>query len=116
MARPTNLSRGNVVGGVALYTSHDLNFSAIGMGYMAVNMTSAVLERLLQRKMIAVDPIDVSKGGMMLLNNAFALVPMGVLCVYFGEPTKWGLFRSVTGGELALLLLAFLGALPEPRS
>ena len=55
-----------VVGGVALYTVHDVHFSPIGMAYMMLNMVSAVLERLLQRKMIAVEPIDVSKGGMMV--------------------------------------------------
>ena len=38
------------------------------------NMMSSIVERILQRKMIAVAPIDVSKTGMMLLNNAFALV------------------------------------------
>jgi hypothetical protein len=35
-----------------------------------------VVERVLQRRMIAVSPIDVSKTGMMLLNNAVALVPV----------------------------------------
>ena len=34
--------------------------------------------------MIAVAPIDVSKTGMMLLNNAVALVPMSLLLVAFG--------------------------------
>ena len=50
-----------VIFGVALYTLHDVQFSATGMAYMLLNMLSAVFERLLQRKMIAVEPIDVSK-------------------------------------------------------
>ena len=93
-----------VVGGVILYTVHDVHFSPVGMAYMMLNMVSAVLERLLQRKMIAVEPIDVSKGGMMLLNNAFALVPMGALLVWFGEYHKWARLRHVSTSDVALLL------------
>jgi len=99
-----------VVAGVALYTSHDVHFSPIGMGYMMFNMVSAVLERLLQRKMIAVEPIDVSKGGMMLLNNAFALVPMGALLVYFGEHHKWARLRSMSASDGALLFVSCVNA------
>jgi len=99
-----------VVGGVALYTSHDLQFSAIGMSYMLLNMLSAVLERLLQRKMIAVEPIDVSKGGMMLLNNAVSLLPMGTVLVYFGEHQKWARMRQLTGADLTMLLVSCINA------
>jgi hypothetical protein len=100
-----------VVGGVALYTSHDLDYSAIGTAYMALNMLSAILERILQRKMIAVEPIDVSKSGMMLLNNAVSLLPMGILLVYFGEHTKWARFRDLSLTDLALLLASCLNAI-----
>jgi len=99
-----------VVGGVALYTSHDVHFSVTGMAYMLLNMVSAVLERLLQRKMIAVEPIDVSKGGMMLLNNAASLVPMGALAAYFGEHHRWALLADVSGADLSLLLVSCVNA------
>lgn len=99
-----------VIAGVALYTSHDVHFSPVGMAYMGLNMVSAVLERLLQRKMIAVEPIDVSKGGMMLLNNAFALVPMGALLVFFGEHHKWARLRSLTVMDGALLFVSCINA------
>lgn len=130
-----------VVGGVALYTSHDVQFSSLGtwhpdptarvcllataersprlhpmvrpcagMAWMGLNMVSAVLERLLQRKMIAVEPIDVSKGGMMLLNNAFALVPMGALCYYFGEHHRWAILRVGSGADYALLIASCVNA------
>ena len=92
-----------VCAGVALYTSADLQFSATGMAYMLANMASAVLERLLQRKMIAVQPIDVSKTGMMLLNNAVALVPMGLLLVGYGEHERWHELQRLSGSEWALL-------------
>ncbi len=92
-----------VILGVVLYTSHDVQFSVVGMAFMALNMTSAVLERVLQRKMIAVSPIDVSKGGMMLLNNAISLLPMGAFLVYLGEHRKWARLRELSPADLALL-------------
>jgi drug/metabolite transporter (DMT)-like permease len=49
------------LGGVVLYSRHDIEFSNLGLLYMLVNMVAAVMERLLQRYMIAVEPIDVSK-------------------------------------------------------
>ena len=53
--------------------------------------------------MIAVQPIDVSKGGMMLLNNAFALLPMSALLYYFGEHHKWAKLREITSMDWSLL-------------
>jgi len=99
-----------VVGGVVLYTSADMAFSSIGMAYMVGNMISAVLERLLQRKMIAVQPIDVSKTGMMLLNNACALVPMGLLLVFFGEHHKWHVLRQLSAFDWGLLFASCINA------
>ena len=95
-----------VVAGVALYTSADVAFSSVGMAYMLGNMIAAVLERLLQRKMIAVQPIDVSKTGMMLLNNACALVPMGILLVAFGEHEKWHILRDLSRFDFGMLLFS----------
>ena len=59
-----------------------------------------MVERVLQRRMIAVAPIDVSKTGMMLLNNAVALVPMSLLLVAFGEPSRWHVVRVRRDGEM----------------
>ena len=59
-----------------------------------------MVERVLQRRMIAVAPIDVSKTGMMLLNNAVALVPMSLLLVAFGEPSRWHVVRVRRYGEI----------------
>ena len=41
-----------------------------------LNMIAAVLERLVQRKLIAINPIDVSKTGMMLINNVIRCAPV----------------------------------------
>ena len=104
------LSLVTVIVGVLLYTKHDAHFSPIGMAWMGVNMISAVLERLLQRKMIAVEPIDVSKGGMMLLNNAFAMLPMGALLYYFGEHHRWAQLRTASPADAAMLLASCITA------
>ena len=77
---------------------------------MGFNMLSSVLERVLQRKMIAVAPIDVSKTGMMLLNNAVALIPMTVLLAAFGEPARWHLVRGMGARDWVLLASSCVNA------
>jgi drug/metabolite transporter (DMT)-like permease len=78
---------------------------------MLGNMMSAVLERLLQRKMIAVQPIDVSKTGMMLLNNAVSLIPMGALLFAFGEHKQWYQLRQMSQLDMVLLFCSCLNAI-----
>ena len=92
-----------VLGGVWLYVSHDVSFSREGLGFMLLNMAAAVLERILQRRMIAVEPIDVSKTGMMLLNNAVALLPATALLYATGEHTRWGELRQLDAVGWAML-------------
>jgi len=107
---PTILSMLVIIGGFVLYTFNDIQFSAAGLALMAFNMISSVVERVLQRKMIAVSPIDVSKTGMMLLNNAVALVPMSLLLVAFGEPARWHVVRSLRSWDWALLAASCINA------
>lgn len=106
----TILSMVVICGGVLLYATNDVNFSAAGLGCMVFNMVASVVERVLQRKMIAVTPIDVSKTGMMLLNNAIALLPMCVLLAAFGEPAKWYLARQLTSYQWGLLAASCVNA------
>mmetsp|Transcript_24564 Transcript_24564/g.55916 ORF Transcript_24564/g.55916 Transcript_24564/m.55916 type:complete len:191 (-) Transcript_24564:560-1132(-) len=101
---PTVFSLVYILSGVALYVSTDVRTSPIGMAYMLLNMVSGVLERLLQRKMIALSPIDVSKTGMMLLNNAVSLILIVPLLFYFGEHKKWYQFRTLDEYGFALLV------------
>jgi len=107
---PTILSMLVIIGGVVLYTFNDIQFSAAGLALMGFNMISSVVERVLQRKMIAVSPIDVSKTGMMLLNNAVALVPMSLLLVAFGEPARWHVVRSLRSWDWTLLAASCVNA------
>ena len=48
---------------------------------------------------------------MMLLNNAFALIPMSGLLWYFGEHTKWAKLREVTSWDWALLFFSCINAI-----
>ena len=107
---PTILSMVVIVGGVGLYTYNDIQFSAAGLALMFFNMMSSIVERILQRKMIAVAPIDVSKTGMMLLNNAFALIPMTILLVAFGEPARWHLVQGLGVRDWVLLASSCVNA------
>lgn len=106
----TILAMATIVGGVLLYALNDINFSLLGLACVTFNMIASVVERVLQRKMIAVDPIDVSKTGMMLLNNSVALLPMTVLLAAFGEPQKWYLVREMTPHQWALLVASCVNA------
>lgn len=65
-----------VAGSVGSQSSTTL---AAGIALMVVNLFFGVAERLYQRKLIAVEPVDISKTGLLLLNNAGAIVPVTVL-------------------------------------
>mmetsp|Transcript_10696 Transcript_10696/g.23802 ORF Transcript_10696/g.23802 Transcript_10696/m.23802 type:complete len:305 (-) Transcript_10696:301-1215(-) len=93
-----------IIGGVVLYVSTDISFSPQGMGYMLVNMVASVLERIIQRKLIALTPIDVSKTGMMLINNAVSLVLMLPVLFYFDEFSRWYRLRQLSQQSMALLV------------
>ncbi|CAK9081385.1 GDP-fucose transporter 1 (GDP-mannose transporter GONST4) (Protein GOLGI NUCLEOTIDE SUGAR TRANSPORTER 4) [Durusdinium trenchii] len=82
--------------GALLYTK-DLEFRhLVGVGWIAVNTCFSVLTRLLQRKMLAADqsqsgtgpkrnPVDISKSGCSLINNALGLLPLLVTAYFTGE-------------------------------
>ena len=93
-----------IAAGVILYVQHDISFSAVGMALMILNMVTAILERMLQRKMIAVEPIDVSKTGMMLINNSVALLPTAALLVWRREHEEWQALQSLDWRTWALVL------------
>ena len=71
--------------GVVLYHFNTLSLTLIGFVAIALNMVFAVLERLLQRHLMAQDPVDLSKPAMMLLNNSFGLLPNALLLAMYGE-------------------------------
>ena len=125
-----------IIVGVVLYHLHSLGLTSVGLLAICLNMVFAVLERLMQRHLMAQAclasklctglrslalalcthllhalaspraqlrtwyriaggdvylqaPVDISKPGMMLLNNACGLVPCGLLMVLYAEPARW---------------------------
>ena len=89
---PMQVSRGTVLSllaiilGVALYHREALSLSSVGFLAIVCNMVFAVLERLLQRHLMAQEPVDISKPGMMLLNNSCGLAPNLLLLLAYQEP------------------------------
>ena len=70
--------------GVALYMLNDVEFSAIGFLCIIANMCAGVMERIMQRRLIAVEPVDLSKMVLVLINNTVAILPVALLLL----PTK----------------------------
>ena len=60
VSRDTILSLLTVVLGVVLYHRQALELSGVGFVAIVCNMVFAVLERLLQRHLMAQDPVDIS--------------------------------------------------------
>ena len=83
VSRDTILSLLTVVLGVVLYHRQALELSSVGFAAIVCNMAFAVLERLLQRHLMAQDPVDISKPGMMLLNNSCGLAPNLLLLLVY---------------------------------
>ena len=75
VSRNTILSLFTIILGVVVYNWSSIALSTVGLIAIVCNMVFAVLERLLQRHLMAQAPVDISKPGMMLLNNSCGLVP-----------------------------------------
>jgi len=98
-----------IILGVVVYHFHTLQLSWIGFASICLNMVFAVLERLLQRHLLAQDPVDLSKSAMMLLNNACGLLPNAALLVVYNEPPQWGeVFGQLKAMDYALIALSCL--------
>ena len=102
----------SIIVGVILYHFHALGFTTIGLLAICLNMVFAVLERLMQRHLMAQAPVDISKPGMMLLNNACGLLPCGVLMLAYHEPSRWSdVAAEMTLGGAILVLTSCINGL-----
>lgn len=79
-----------MVSGAALYVSQMDHSNLLGVQWVALNMCFAIADRLLQRLMLAKDqnPVDISKTGVTLLNNALGMVPLFLVAAFTGELAK----------------------------
>jgi len=112
ITRDTVASLVTIVLGVVCYHYSTLTMSAIGLAAICLNMAFAVLERLMQRHLMAQAPVDISKPGMMLLNNLFGLLPCGVLLLVYQEVPHWSTVSStLTYAEWMLIGASCLNGL-----
>lgn len=102
----TVLAISTSLAGVLLYAKNDLSSSSIGLLFMALNLFAAVAERVVQRKLIALDPIDVSKQGMMMINNGVGAVLLIPLMAAFGELGHLHELAAFDARQWGLLLLS----------
>merc|ERR1740115_648881 len=76
-----------MIGGAIIY-AHEMDISdRSAIGWLALNNFFAIGDRLLQRLMLAKDqnPVDISKTGVTMLNNAIGMVPLAVVAYCTGE-------------------------------
>jgi len=110
--RETVASLLTIVVGVAVYHHSSVRLTPLGLAAICFNMFFAVLERLMQRHLMAQDPVDISKPGMMLLNNLFGLVPCGLLLFPYAETAKWSVaFGALTSSQWLLIIISCLNGL-----
>ena len=101
-----------ILAGVVLYHLNALGLTTLGLLSICLNMMFAVLERLAQRYLMAQDPVDINKPGMMMLNNAFGVLPCAMLMVGYQEPGRWGaVSERLSAGGVALVLITCLNGL-----
>lgn len=74
--------------GVFLYEAQEVKLSPTGLFYLFANLGFACAERLLQRHLLAVQSVDVSKPALMLLNNGIGAVLTAVAMAGFA-PKEW---------------------------
>jgi len=97
-----------VASGAVLYMKDDIHFSAFGLVMMLVNAIVASLERLMQRRLIAVRPVDISKTGMLFINNAAGLFYVSGVLLIFPEYQDWS---TITERSLFAFFLLFLSCI-----
>ena len=102
--------------GVGLYISR-VEVTRLGLTYGLLNLLFTMAEQLATRQLLAITPVDVSFGGLLLLNNGIALPVVAALLYSYGEQDEWAsrlVSLHATGDELlalGFLTLSCLGGL-----
>ncbi len=74
--------------GVLIYEIREISFSWIGFLFLLANLALGVTERMAQRHLLAVNTVDVSKPGLMVLNNGLGAL-FSMLLLAFTSPNEW---------------------------
>ena len=96
-----------ILSGAVLYIDDDISFSPFGLVMVIMNMIVASVERLMQRRLIAVKPVNISKLGMLLVNNAVGSLYVSLFLFPFPEYNVWqATIENQTMSNYALLLIS----------
>jgi len=105
-----------ILAGIALYVTELIGHQTqgtsellLGIGLMLLNLSFAVADRVCMRKLVGVDPVDLSKTAMLLLNNSVAILPVSLYGVLLGsnEIASWNAeWRTARPRDYALLILS----------
>ena len=102
----TLLSLVVTVMGVGLYVSNDIQFDLVGFIFILANLVFALTDRLMQRRLLAVTPVDISKNGLVLLNNGLAEIPTVAFMFALGEHHRWHTFATYAATDWILLVVS----------
>ena len=98
--------------GVWMYEAAEVKLSLIGCFYLLANLAFACAERMLQRHLLAVQSIEVSKPALMLLNNGIGAI-LASLALLVMAPKEWYYLRHSlrhkSGSGLAIFFSCVLG-------
>jgi len=89
MSPPALMALVVMTSGVILYTYNDVSLSATGLAACFIDIFVGICAALLQRRYIAIHPVDISFGGMLLLQNALGMLPDIALLFASQEPWHW---------------------------
>jgi len=107
--RDSILSLFTILAGVILYHFSAIHISSLGLTAIFVNIVFAVLERLLQRHLLSHNPVDISKPGMMLINNTVGVALNGALLLAYNEAAEWPVrLQQLGGGEWTMIVASCL--------
>ena len=92
--------------GVVLYTYNDVTLTGTGLFACFVDIFVGIIAALLQRRYIALYPVNISFGGMVLLQNVIGVLPDIALVFAIGEPRKWDNLQGHPAGDYLMFALS----------
>ncbi|CAE7228819.1 GFT1 [Symbiodinium natans] len=102
-----------MVAGAGMYVSQLPHEHLEGVGWVLLNSAVAVGDRLLQRLLLSKDqqPVDISRPGVILINNLCGLLPVGLLVLMHGEAAQLSqAYASLSSwGVLYIFLSCLIG-------
>lgn len=99
-----------VLGGVTLFfTGEQTPPSVVGIVWLVVNQLLVVSGRLVERRFLAVEQLDLSVTGALLLNNSLGLLPVAIALFVRGEESTYATHVVAPRGYVLLGASCLLG-------